>query len=138
MKNFLKFVNKKSKGNNFMILFTSSSNLISNLLTIISGLFVIKWLLPEELGYFNSFTIITGYIVLAHIGIPVGLNRNLPYLMGKEDKSEALNLASVTKFWTFQLSSILSIFGIIIVVYYLILNQYKKTKRVEKKVRGKN
>ena len=92
---------RASKTNNFMILATSSSNLIGNALTIISGLFVIKWLLPFELGFFNTFTVVTGYIVLAHIGVPVALNRDLPYLMGKKDKNEALKLASVTKFWTF-------------------------------------
>ena len=48
-----------------------------------SGFFVVKWLLPEDLGLFNSFTIITGYIVLAHIGVPIGLTRELPYLLSK-------------------------------------------------------
>lgn len=125
MKRLYKSIHKVSKGNNFMILFTSSSNIIGNALTIISGLFVIKWLLPDELGYFNSFTIITGYIVLAHIGIPVGLNRNLPYLMGKDDKAEALKTASLAKFWSFTISSVISFLGILLLIYFIFYEKYQ-------------
>ena len=116
---------RASKTNNFMILATSSSNLIGNALTIISGLFVIKWLLPFELGFFNTFSVITGYIVLAHIGIPVALNRDLPYLMGKKDKKEALKLAAVSKYWTFFISTIISIIGILGILFFLVNEKYQ-------------
>ncbi len=112
-----------SKGNNFMILLTSSSNIISSALTIIAGLIALKWLLPSELGYFNTFTVMTGYIVLAHIGIPVALSRDLPYLIGKGDKEEALQLAAVSKYWTFFISLFFSVIGAIVLLYYLFIVQ---------------
>jgi len=106
-----------------MIVFLSSSSFISNLLTIVSGIIVLKWLLPSELGFFNSFTIIVGYITLAHIGVPVALNRDLPYFMGKGEKKEALKLASVAKYWSFYVSVVISILGILLALFYVINRQ---------------
>ena len=108
-----------------MILFTSSANIFSNGLTIIAGFFVVKWLMPYELGYFNTFTVVTGYIVLAHIGIPVALNRDLPYLMGKQNKSEALKLASTSKYWAFVISTIIGLIGVLISLYFLLTKDYQ-------------
>ena len=82
-----------------MILFLSSSNIISNALNIIAGLFVAKWLLPEELGSFNTFTIFTGYIILIQLGIPSALSRELPYFLGGGEKETALRLTAVSQYW---------------------------------------
>lgn len=82
-----------------MIAFLSASNLISSALTIISGLIVAKWILPEELGTFNSFTVITGYIVLIQLGIPSGLSRELPLYLGMADKEKAYQYVSTAQFW---------------------------------------
>lgn len=114
-----------SKTNNFMILLTSSSSIIGNALSIIGGLLALKWLLPYELGYFNTFTVITGYIVLAHMGTPVALNRDLPYLIGKGKKNEALKLAAVAKFWTILISSVISVMGILGIIYFLLHKKYQ-------------
>ncbi len=74
---------------------------------------------------FNTFSVITGYIVLAHIGIPVALNRDLPYLMGKKNKKEALKLAAVSKYWTFFISTIISIIGILGILFFLVNEKYQ-------------
>lgn len=106
-----------------MIVFLSSSSFISNLLTIVSGLIILKWLLPSELGFFNTFTVIAGYITLAHIGVPVALNRDLPYFMGKGEKKEALKLASVAKYWSFYVSIIISFLGVLVALFYIVSEQ---------------
>lgn len=89
----------KKGSTNAMILFLSFSNIIGNILNIAGGLFVAKWLLPEELGTFNSFTIITGYVILVQLGIPSGLSRELPYYFGKSDTDRAHGFAAVAQFW---------------------------------------
>jgi len=111
-------MNRIIKNQNVMILFTSFAGIINNVLTIISGLLVIRWIIPEELGYFNTFTIITGYIVLFHIGIPIGLNRELPYLIGENKSDEAIKLASATRIWMFGISIFLSILSLLLSFFF--------------------
>jgi O-antigen/teichoic acid export membrane protein len=72
-----------------MILFLSFSNIIGNALNIAAGLFTAKWLLPEQLGLFNGFSVITSYIILAQLGIPSGLGRELSFYIGKGDTAKA-------------------------------------------------
>ena len=81
-----------------MILFLSFSNIVGNVLTIVSGLLVAKWLLPEQLGLFNSFTVFASYVVLIQIGIPSGLARELPFHIGKGAMDDAKNYAAVAHF----------------------------------------
>lgn len=111
-----------ASGTNAMIAFLSISNIISSALTIVSGLFVAKWILPEELGMFNGFTIITGYIVLIQLGIPSGLSRQLPLYLGMADRDKAYDYASTAQYWlknlglgvlgiTMLLSSVLMVLG---------------------------
>lgn len=113
---------KKKDSTNLMILFLSFSNIAGNALTIISGILVARWLLPEDLGFYNSFTIITGYIILAHLGIPAGLGREFPLFMGKKDVNTAHRYASVTQFWQLTLGLLTLGVSLLVTIYYL-LNQ---------------
>jgi O-antigen/teichoic acid export membrane protein len=99
VKHYYNIIRSKRDSTNMMILFLSLSNIFGTLLTIISGLFVAKWLLPEELGAFNSYTIITSYLILAQIGIPSALGRELPFYIGKGEMAEAYQYASVAQYW---------------------------------------
>jgi O-antigen/teichoic acid export membrane protein len=107
-----------------MILFLSFSNIIGNFLTILSGLIVAKWLLPQDLGFFNSFTIISSYIILIQLGIPSGLSRELPLYMGRQNEEKAKAYASVSLFW--QLGLGLVSFGILTLValYFIFRSNY--------------
>jgi O-antigen/teichoic acid export membrane protein len=109
---------------NSMILFLSISNIFGNAMTILSGLIVARWLLPEDLGLFNSFTVISSYIILIQLGIPSGLSRELPLHMGKQDESKAREYASVSLYWQLGLGlaclAILTIFA----VYFLFAKNY--------------
>lgn len=115
---------KKLDPTNLMVLFLSFSNLISNALNIISGLFVARWLLPNELGTFSSFTIFTGYIILVQLGIPSAISRELPYYIGTDDTEKAHQLTAVSQFWQKMLSfSVLGI-GIVTSIIFLIFEDY--------------
>lgn len=106
-----------------MIAFTSLSGLFGNLLVMISGLMVARWLLPEELGFFNAFTVITSYIVLIQVGIPSGLSRELPYYLGQGKYQDAEEFASVANFWGQLLGSLVLIICIVVAIYYLLLKK---------------
>lgn len=102
-----------------MILFLTFSNVTGNVLMIVSGILVARWLLPSELGLFNSFNIVVGYIVLAQIGIPSGLSRELPYFIGKGQKETAHQMASVAKMWQLMLGLIILAVSIIVAIVLL-------------------
>ena len=119
-----RFKVKKLDSTNLMILFLSFSNLIANALNIISGLFVARWLLPNELGTFSSFTIFTGYIILVQLGIPSAISRELPFYLGTNDKDHAYKLTAVSQFWQKLLSLGVLIIGIIISLVFLYLGDY--------------
>jgi O-antigen/teichoic acid export membrane protein len=87
-----------------MILFLGSAQMFSNVVRIISGLLVARFVLPEMLGTFNGIGIIMGYLPIMQLGIMNGLNRDLPYYFGKGEYDRAKNYASVTQFWELTLS----------------------------------
>ena len=130
--NFVNYWNKFSlkrwfhkDSTNQMIVFLSFSNLFGNILTIISGFFVTKWILPSELGEFNTYTIITGYVILFQIGIPSGLSRELPFYLGKHNIAKAEDLARVSQFWLLLLSFTVIIISLRISLYFILENKYK-------------
>lgn len=103
-----------------MIAFTSFSSLFSNVITMLSGLLVTKWMLPDELGFFNAFSIITSYIVLVQLGIPSGLSRELPYYYGKGDHDAAQNFASVAQFWAIFNAIVILIISSIVALFFFL------------------
>lgn len=104
---------------NLMIFLLSISNLIGNALNITGGFFIAKWLMPEDLGEFSSFTIITGYILLVQLGVPSGLGRELPFYIGQGKKEHAIKLAATAQFWQKGFALITLFIAIVISIYFL-------------------
>lgn len=94
-------------------------------MTMVSGFLVAKWMLPEELGYFNSFNIITSYIILIQLGIPSGLSRELPYYMGKGEQERVKEFASVANYWSQVLGIFSLVTSFIVALYFILLNDFK-------------
>jgi len=116
---------KNKTGSGRMMVFLTVSGLISNVLTIVSGLLVARWLLPEDLGLFNSFSIITSYIILAQLGIPSGLSRQYPYYLGKDDKAGASQLAATANYWSLALSLVIFLLSLVGTFYYLAIRNWE-------------
>src|SRR5688572_13779821 len=88
-----------ARGTNAMVFFLSISNVFSNVLAIISGLLIAKWILPEQLGVFNSFTILSSYIILAQVGLPMALGRNYPFYLGSKQLDKANESVAISHSW---------------------------------------
>lgn len=84
----------------------SSSQMVANIIRIISGLLTTKFVDPLTLGTFNSVGLVNGYLPIAQLGIMNGLNRDLPYYFGKGERNKALEIASVAKFWMLTLGTL--------------------------------
>lgn len=84
VKNTLK--NNKSAGRYI------GSGLLKTAIQMLSSLIILRWVLPEELGLWQSFTVFVGYIAILNLGVPVGINRELPFLLGKGDENRGMDL----------------------------------------------
>lgn len=92
---------------------------------MLSGVLVIRWLQPNEIGLWNSLTVLLSYSLFLQFGIFNGLNRDLPYFLGKGRKEKAIELArtalGVSKYLV--ISSIILLF--IVVLYMLLFTNFE-------------
>lgn len=116
---------KNKSSDKLMIAYLSFSNLISNVITIISGLFVAKWLLPSELGFFNGFALFSSYIILLQMGVPSALGREYPLFISKNDAQKAKTIAEVSHCYQLFLSLLILFISAIIAAYFVILGDYE-------------
>ncbi|WP_299519972.1 hypothetical protein [Winogradskyella sp.] len=61
-----------------------ASGLVMTFASLITGFIVLSWISPEDIGRWQSFTVFIGYVQLLTLGISQGINRELPYWLGKE------------------------------------------------------
>lgn len=61
------------------------------------GILIVRWLNPTELGLWQSIAIFQAYIPFLQLGVQSGLNRDLPILLGKNDKEGAMRLVANAK-----------------------------------------
>lgn len=116
---------KDKNGYGRVMALTSISGLISNFLTIVSGLLVARWLLPQQLGLFNGFSIVISYIILVQLGIPSGLSRDYPYYLGQSKKERSFELAAVASYWSLLIGIVVLVVTAIISVYFLVVKNYQ-------------
>lgn len=107
-----------------MIIYLGSAQMISNIVRIISGILVARFVLPEMLGTFNGIGIIMGYLPILQLGVMNGLNRELPYCFGKGEIEKAKTYASVAQFWELSLSLMAFTVLTLIAIYYFSQGQY--------------
>lgn len=113
----MKFVQRLMSGSR-TIAWLSFVSLLNSVVSIICGLLVAKWILPDELGSFNALSIISSYIILVQAGIPSGLSRELPFYMGKGERDLALRYASTAKFFLWYLSLVVMAVCVVFAFYY--------------------
>lgn len=111
------FTKKASSGKT--VAFMGFSSIFNSVMLMASGILVARWILPESLGLFNSFNIITSYIILVQAGVPSGLSRELPFFMGRNEVSKAEEMAAVSNFWGLMLGGICMALGILGCIYFL-------------------
>ncbi|MFN3754474.1 lipopolysaccharide biosynthesis protein [Flavobacterium sp.] len=119
------FLDKRMSSGSKSIAMVTISNLIGNVVSIISGLIIARWMLPEELGLFNAFSIFTSYVILMQLGIPSGLSRELPFYFGQLKEDYAIDLAATAKYFMLALS--FAILGLCIIpsVYFFYIAKYE-------------
>ena len=89
-----------------LIAIYASGNIGSFFLSMAAGLLVTRFADPSEMGLLNSIRLILGYLVVMQAGVANGLNRELPYLIGSGNETEAKNYAAVAQAWALLLGGV--------------------------------
>lgn len=63
-------------------------------LRMVGGILTARMVEPAVLGLFNGIGLVLGYLPFLQLGILNGLNRDLPYHFGRNERDRALSLAS--------------------------------------------
>lgn len=73
-----------------------NSTLFSAAISFVLGFVTFRYIAPDHLGIWSTFSTFTVYATFLRLGIPNGMNRELPYYYGKGDKEVAMKCASTT------------------------------------------
>jgi len=64
---------------------------------MLANILVIRWLEPHDTGVWQTLMLIQSYAGFAQLGLFSGLNRELPFLLGKDQESRARTLISTVQ-----------------------------------------
>jgi len=92
----------------------SVSTFLRTFALAISGLVIMRWIKPEQMGIYNSYNILITYSFFLQLGIFNGLNRQIPFLLGQNNEEEALKLTSASLSYAKILSLSVLIIGALV------------------------
>jgi O-antigen/teichoic acid export membrane protein len=84
-------------------------NFVSMMLRMVGGILQARCVLPAVLGMYNSIGLVLGYAPFLQLGILNGLNRELPYFVGKGDRQRVNELAAAAQAWALAVGGIVGI-----------------------------
>ncbi len=84
----------------------AGGNLLATVLTVFGSIIQARFVGPEEMGIFRTFSLVVGYLSFLHLGTIDGLQRQLPYLIGSGNRSRAERAASASLAWTLLASTV--------------------------------
>ena len=73
-----------------------NTTLINSAVNFVLGFITFRYIAPDHLGIWGTFSTFTVYATFLRLGIPNGMNRELPYYYGKGDNKTAMKCASTT------------------------------------------
>lgn len=72
--------------------------MLLNVARLVANILIIKWVTPEDLGVWNTIIIIQNYAIILTLGTTVGLNRELPFALGRKLNNIAEKIAETGLF----------------------------------------
>jgi O-antigen/teichoic acid export membrane protein len=84
----------------------AGGNLLAMAMRLVGGVLLGRLVAPSTLGLFAGIGLALGYAPIAQLGILNGLNRELPYFVGKGDAEQAKSLASAAQAWAFAVGAV--------------------------------
>lgn len=103
--------------NNKAALLFSSSSIILSVVKLITGIIIIKWVIPADVGMWNSVSLIQSYAAILQLGALSGLNRELPFFIGKGDNDYTIRLAETANAFITYLNYALLVICVLVSAY---------------------
>lgn len=103
----------------FTLLNYVSSALVSVPISVMSSFLALKYVLPIEMGSWNSVGLANSYVGILGLGVMSGLNRELPFNLGKKRTNVVNGLASTALAYTILLILLVSVIATYIIVNYI-------------------
>ena len=91
----------------------------------IVAMIVARWVGPAKYGVWNSLQPLLAYGVIFFCGIPNGMNREVPYLMGRGETVKAQELINFAILFVFCIASIIGIITILMSFVFDIPDRFK-------------
>lgn len=96
------------------------SNIITSVVTFISGIIAAAYINPEDLGTIQAMMLIVTYVSFIHLGVFNGINRNLAYYKAKGDIDKMQRQIDTSHAVSVIVSLIGGAIGMGIFIYFLI------------------
>ena len=103
----------------------TGGNLVAIFITLILAVIQARFVSPEDLGYFNSFAIITGYLFFLNLGLHSSVQRLYPYFIGKGETDNAFDVVEICHAWNVTLSAIVGFLFIGLSIYSAVIGNWK-------------
>ena len=104
----------------FLVGALAGGNIISSALRMLGGILQARLAPPAVLGLFNGIGLVLGYTRFLQLGILNGLNRELPYFIGKGDRQRTNQLAAAAQAWAILLGGGVGLGLAAVSLWYLI------------------
>lgn len=101
----------------------SASSIAKSVAGMVSGLAMLKWLNPSEIGMWQALIIIQAYLPFTQLGIQSGLSRELPILLGRSEFSKAHLLISTAKAYAILLCGIFLLITVLTSVLLILIGK---------------
>jgi len=98
----------------------AGGNVLSTAIHMAGGILMARMVAPSVLGLFSGIGLILGYAPFFQIGISNGLNRELPYYIGKGERKRAEELAAAAQAWMIFIGGLAAVALLIVSIYHLI------------------
>jgi len=98
----------------------AGGNALSTAIHMAGGILMARMVAPSVLGLFSGIGLVLGYAPFFQIGIANGLNRELPYFIGKGDRHRASELAASAQAWLIIIGGLATVALLFVAIYHLI------------------
>ena len=86
----------------------SGGSLLATVIGLVGTLVQVRFVGPDDLGYFQQFGIVTAYAFYLQFGISAALQRLYPLYIGRAQRDKALAVAEICQSWNIGVSVLVS------------------------------
>lgn len=96
----------------------AGSSVAVNAATLMAGVLVLRWIEPASMGVWQTLLLVQSWLNLIRLGVLNGMNRELPYLFGRNQTAAAYRTAQIAQFHA-MLCSVLAAAGFAVSLVFL-------------------